>query len=285
MHERITVIDIGSGSMKASVFGCSDNQLQTLSSLSCGIRLCNNIGCNISSRKARLTNGFIEKTIELSEKNQSNKIIAVATQAARMANNFRQLQQQIATRFGIEIVAISGEDEAKLFALTINHTLGIDKFLSFDMGCGSIEFAEFDKKILNAWSLPISPLELRDMNDQSHIESHINELLSKVILDNQSKHVYPVIGNGGILHVAKTLLHRQDEMTLPYDALDKLYHVLIKKSEKEKLAMGVPRTRVDIIQYSILILLKIMQYMDTNEIAVTNGNLRTGLALKYFKRF
>ena len=131
MHDRITIIDIGSGSMKASVFGCHDNQLQTLSSISCGIRLCNNIGCNISSRKARLTNKFIENTIVLSEKNQSNKIIAVATQAARMAKNFRQLQQQIATRFGIQIVAISGEDEAKLFALTIHHTLGINKFLSF----------------------------------------------------------------------------------------------------------------------------------------------------------
>lgn len=285
MHERITVIDIGSGSMKASVFGCSDNQIQTLSSLSCGIRLCNNIGCNISSCKARLASKFIEKTIELSEKNQSNKIIAVATQAARMAKNFRQLQQQIATRFGIQLVAISGEDEAKLFALTINHTLGIDKFLSFDMGCGSIDFAEFDKKILNAWSLPISPLELRNMTNQAQIESHIDDLLSNIVLNNKSTDYYPIIGNGGILNVAKTLLNRQDNMTLSHDSLEKLYHILIKKSDKEKLKMGVPRTRVDIIQYSIMILLKIMKYMDTNEIALANGNLRTGLALKYFKRF
>ena len=133
--------------------------------------------------------------------------------------------------------------------------------------------------------MPISPLELRDMNDKNMIESHINQLLSKIILNNQSKHDYPVIGNGGILHVAKKILHKQDDMTLSHDILNELYHDLITKSNKEKLAMGVPRTRVDIIEYSILILLKIMEYMDTNEIALANGNLRTGLALKYFKRF
>ncbi|MDR2779439.1 MAG: hypothetical protein LBB16_04145 [Puniceicoccales bacterium] len=283
MQDNITVVDIGSGSMKASVFTCSQGSVESLGGISRGFRLCSRIGTNISDNKIRVTTDFFEEVLALAREHNSTKIIAVATQAARKAANFSRLRQKILKKTGINLQIISGTEEATLAARSTKHLTQLEKFISFDIGCGSVEIAKFDKVLQDTWSLPISTLDLVKGYNVESAQMVIKDMLDRLPLCNENFSKFVLIGGGGTLKVASFLINRKTRNLLTYDEIEGLFDALKDKTEEERIAYGVPKIRADILPFGLLIILQIMQHVGKDKVFLTSGNLRASLALDYFK--
>ncbi|MDR2602974.1 MAG: hypothetical protein LBC11_00220 [Puniceicoccales bacterium] len=283
MHDNITIVDIGSGSMKASVFTCTQDSVAPLGGISRGFRLCSQMGANISDSKIKVTTGFFEEVLALAQEYNSTKIIAVATQAARKAANFSRLQRKILKKTGINLHVISGTEEAVLTAKSARHLTELEKFISFDIGCGSVEIAEFDQVLQNAWSLPISTLDLAKAHSTETAKEIIKNVLDTLPVHTRNMEGYELIGSGGTLKVASLLINGKTRNFVIHDEVQSLFNTLKDKTKEERFAYGVPKTRADIFPFGLLIILQIMQHVGKDKVFLTSGSLRTSLALEYFR--
>ncbi|MDR2628876.1 MAG: hypothetical protein LBC30_02720 [Puniceicoccales bacterium] len=283
MHDNITVVDIGSGSMKASVFACTQDSVAPLGGISRGFRLCSRMGANISDNKIKITTGFFEEVLALAREYNSTKIIAVATQAARQASNFSRLQKKILKKTGINLHIISGTEEATLTAKSTRHLTELEKFISFDVGCGSVEIAKFDKVLQDTWSLPISTLDLAKMHSIETAQEIIKNVLNTLPMHIRNTIGYELVGGGGTLKVACLLINGKTRNFITHDEVRNLFDMLKDKTKEERIAYGVPKTRADILPFGLLIISQIMQHVGKDKVFLTSGSLRTSLALEYFK--
>ncbi|MDR1891299.1 MAG: hypothetical protein LBQ23_03985 [Puniceicoccales bacterium] len=286
MQDNITVVDIGSGSMKASVFMRSSDSVTILGRISRGFRLCSLIGMNISDKKIKITMDFFEEVLALARKHNSTKIIAVATQAARKAANFSELQKKILKKTGINLHVISGAKEATLAAKSARRFTQLEKFISFDIGCGSVEIAKFDKVLQNTWSLPISMLDLIKACNIETAQTAIKGILDSLALHNEDLSGFTLIGGGGTLKVASLLISENGEKMrnfLTHGEIRNLFDILKDKTEEERIAHGVPKIRADIFPFGLLIILQIMEHVGKDKVFLIAGNLCVSLALDYFK--
>ncbi|MDR0693096.1 MAG: hypothetical protein LBF49_00785 [Puniceicoccales bacterium] len=283
MCDNITIVDIGSGSMKASVFTCTQNSVAPLGGISRGFRLCSQMGANISDNKIRVTMGFFEEVLALAQEHHSTKIIAVATQAARKAANFSRLQQKILKKTGINLHVISGTKEAALAAKSARHLTELEKFISFDIGCGSVEIAEFDKVLQNTWSLPISMLDLAKVHDTEAAQEIIKNVLNTLPVHTGNMVGHELIGSGGTLKVANLLINGKTRNFITHDEVQGLFNILKDKTKEERIAYGVAKSRADILPFGLLIILQIMRHVGKDKVFLTSGSLRTSLALEYFR--
>jgi exopolyphosphatase/guanosine-5'-triphosphate,3'-diphosphate pyrophosphatase len=269
--------------MKISVFKVSDDgSVGTVSHMARGFRLCPKIGTNISDRKMRMTVGFLKNAIALSKSNNSEKIVAVATQAAREAPNFTDLQKMILNELGINLRTISGEQEARLSAISARKITKLDEFVSFDLGCGSVEVVEFKKKVKGAWSLPVSSLTLSQTCNLKSAEAVVANAFDALKFHDNSIAKYPLLGSGGILRVAALMINGKTRNTVSLDELQSLFDTIKDKTKDEMVALGVPKVRADIFAYGLLIMLKLTEKVGSKEVAIVHGNLRLSLAFDFF---
>jgi exopolyphosphatase/guanosine-5'-triphosphate,3'-diphosphate pyrophosphatase len=282
MRDCVAVVDIGSGSMKASIFKNMDGKILSGAALSRNFRLCYKIGDKIPDRKINAAVGFFGSVFELSKRHGVGNVVAVSTQAAREAPNFADLQSKIFGKFGIHLRTISGTDEAKMTALCVHMLTKLDKFTSFDIGCGSVEVAKFDGGVRGAWSLPISTINLNKMRNLSDMESSIENALLGLETGNDGALPAPLIGNGGTLKVANTLISGGERNVLTCNELEWLFSELKDKTIEERVAFGVPRVRADIFPLGVLVTLRVAQHIGMDRLFLSGGNLRIGLALEYF---
>ncbi|MDR3143973.1 MAG: hypothetical protein LBT64_00540 [Puniceicoccales bacterium] len=282
MHNRVTIVDIGSGSMKASVFERIGDEVQIISGISRGFRLCTKIGADISARKIKVTVDFLTRVAELSKANESQTIVAIATQAARKASNFHALRDEVMKKIGIEVGVISGVTEAKLMAESVKKNMRLNKFISLDLGCGSVEVAEFDSALLGTWSLPISSLDLSQMKSFGAAKSTVRDSLRSLKFHGADSSKFPLIGGGGTLRVARLLINGDTHDTLHYDKIVDLLGTLRGKTPEECVDYGVPKIRCDIFPFGLLIVLGVMEHVGAKMISLTSGNLRMSLALSHF---
>ncbi|MDR1457610.1 MAG: hypothetical protein LBI47_02045 [Puniceicoccales bacterium] len=283
VHDNITVVDIGSGSMKASVFTCTQNSVAPLGGISRGFRLCSQMGANISDNKIKVTTGFFEEVLALAYEHHSTKIIAVATQAARKAANFSRLQKKIFKKTGINLHVISGTEEATLTAKSARHLTELEKFISFDIGCGSVEVAEFDKVLQNTWSLPISTLDLAKVHNTETTQEAIKNILNTLPVHTRNMVGYELVGSGGTLKIASILINGKTRNFITHDEVRSLFNILKDKTKEERIAYGVSKSRADILPFGLLIISQIMQHVGKDKVFLTSGSLRISLALEYFR--
>jgi exopolyphosphatase/guanosine-5'-triphosphate,3'-diphosphate pyrophosphatase len=282
MQDRVTVVDIGSGSMKASVFERMGDSVHAISGISRGFRLCTKIGADISDRKVRVTVDFLTRVAELSSASGSRNVIAIATQAARKAGNFHVLSDEVRRRTGIEIGVISGSREAELMAECARKNMHLNRFISFDLGCGSIEVAEFDGSLLGAWSLPLSSLDLSQLGSVESAQSIVHSAFETLKFCSAEVSKFPLVGGGGTMRVARLLINGEGSDTLRYGEIKNLFDDLKDKTPDERVACGVPKIRCDIFPFGLLIMMGLMKHVGTNLISLTAGSLRMSLAMEYF---
>lgn len=83
------------------------------------------------------------RLVELSRKLGAERIVATGTSALRESRNSDEFVERALRETGVRIEILSGEEEARLVALAVNHAvrLGDAKTLILDVGGGSTEFA------------------------------------------------------------------------------------------------------------------------------------------------
>ncbi|MBR5614051.1 MAG: hypothetical protein IKT39_04995 [Clostridia bacterium] len=140
--KKIAVIDLGSNSVRMSIFGYSENAApKTLAAYRSTIRLSEGMSQDMCLRRdaqmrAVAALGQYKKIIDAEG---VTKVCTVATAAVRKAKNKLEFLELVRELTGIEIQVIDGAQEAALDALAIKRSLGCEKGVICDIGGGSTE--------------------------------------------------------------------------------------------------------------------------------------------------
>ena len=161
--DRFAVVDIGSNTVRMVVFDGEDRSLEpvfnekAMSGLGLGLYETGRL--NPEGRESALA--VLARFRLIAESLEVAEVRAVATAAARAAEDGATFVAEAATALGHPIRVISGEEEARLSALGVICGAPDADGVIGDLGGGSLEVAEVQAgRVAHAQSLPLGPLAL-----------------------------------------------------------------------------------------------------------------------------
>jgi exopolyphosphatase/guanosine-5'-triphosphate,3'-diphosphate pyrophosphatase len=232
----------------------------------------------------------------------AEEIVAVATSAAREAENRAEFLDRALSEVGLELQIISGEEEARLTAIGVLHALGPDypNMLIVDIGGGSTEFTAIAHgKIIRHTSLPIGVVKLTEAHLKSDPPSgdelevaaaSIRETLQQVPPSLQHPPGATLVGTAG----TPTTLAAIDLGLEKYDGARVTGHRLSRARIRELLdylcslplgerrhIVGLEPARADVILAGTVLTREIMNLFAFHELTLSDGGLREGLLLHH----
>lgn len=238
-----------------------------------------------------------KKVIEL---HRPDFVLAMATSAARDSENRDQLFQ-IGKSHGIPIEIIPGAMEAKI---TFQGAMsGIDfpgRSLVVDIGGGSTEFIIGSSgKIEVSKSLNLGCVRLTEKfitaqptapDEVNHVETFIANGFAELdsFASFQLDSILAVAGTPVALVAAQLggyQASKIDGFILTKEILLTWKNQLKSSTNQEKIKLGIPAGRADVILVGVLILLQTLEKFRKNEILVSTRGVRHGIALEISRRF
>jgi exopolyphosphatase/guanosine-5'-triphosphate,3'-diphosphate pyrophosphatase len=227
------------------------------------------------------------------------RVFATATSAIRNASNGQALLADIFTQTGIQVKAISGDEEAELIYLGVRSSMeiGQENSLIIDIGGGSVECIICNTNgILWKQSFEIGAQRLLDrfMHTDPILVVSVMKLqeylLEQLIPLTNAVHQYAprtLIGASGAFETLLEIYYKRHnlskdilktEFELPTQDFTEIYEQLLTKNKEDRLAIpGMLEMRVDmIVVASCLIQVVISQYT-INRIRVSAYALKEGL--------
>jgi exopolyphosphatase / guanosine-5'-triphosphate,3'-diphosphate pyrophosphatase len=229
--------------------------------------------------------------------------IVVATGVVREAHNRNNLLTSIHKQLGHTVKVITGEEESELTCRGVLSSLNRIKepLVIFDCGGGSTEFIWVDNKKKETISINLGAVTLTDdyltsdpPGDEeiyrlvNHIENQYKENLKYIkALCNGP---FSMVGTGGTVINLAAMIHGISETEFE----KKLHGLVIKKADIELLftkmkripkpdrisLKGLEPGRENIILAGTLIIMKIMDYFEKDEITTSYFDLLEGLLLQ-----
>ena len=245
------------------------------------------------SRQKKIIDGYRVASIE-----------AVATSAVRKAANGQAFVTDIKNRIGLDVVVISGEEEAELAALSAFHNFELDgvRHLIFDIGGGSLELItalgthmeelvslELGAVFLTENFLRSDPVSAADL---LKMRKYIRKVLKNSCGGNRSG-MQCLIGSGGtVTSIAAMVTAGRRER---YDSIhgyellrSEVVHLLAmlgRKSDKERRSLpGLNPDRSDIIIAGVTVVDELMDFFQANVLKVNERGIREGLILRGLHR-
>ncbi|MEO7524666.1 MAG: exopolyphosphatase, partial [Ferruginibacter sp.] len=199
-----------------------------------------------------------------------NEIYAFGTAALRSAINGEKFVEEVATKFGINIRLISGEEEAEFIYFGVRKAvaLGEQKSLIMDIGGGSLEFIiANDKEIFWKKSYPLGaalllskfkPSDPISSENLEEINSYIGDELASMLKECKIHKPVQIVGSAGSFETFASIIHNQHpdsgshykktEHPISHSHFNSLYEELIVSDKKSRMKMkGLVKMRVDMI--------------------------------------
>src|SRR3954468_877874 len=158
---RLGVIDIGSNTVHLLVVDAHPGA-QPLPAFShkTELRLSENLKADgrVSERTADRLVAFIRECLAVAEDQGVRDLFAFATSALRESPNGEEVIERVRAETGVDLEALSGEDEARMTFLAVRRWFGWSsgRLLVVDIGGGSLELAAgIDEEPDVAFSLPL----------------------------------------------------------------------------------------------------------------------------------
>ncbi|WP_409478748.1 Ppx/GppA family phosphatase [Pseudobdellovibrio sp. HCB154] len=245
--------------------------------------------------KNTLTN--FRKTLD---REKPEAILAMATSAARDAENKEELFK-ICQDLNIPLEIIPGEKEAEItYRGGVSGLTSTGSRLVVDIGGGSTEFIfGEDQKILAGKSLDIGCVRLTEkfislqptpQTEIDKLQNFIREQLQQIIklAPQMPKEILAVAGTPTT--IAQVELGgfdpaKIDGYKLTEQGLQKWLTQLTGMSVAEKIAIGYPEGRADVIIVGVITLLETLKAFNLKELTVSTRGVRYGVALELAKRF
>lgn len=303
LEHAIGVIDIGSNSFHLVVGGYHNREyFKILDDLKVNVRLCEGIAETGNMNEERMQYG--EDTLimfkNLCESYNLKRVKTIATAAVRKAENGPEYVKRIKEKVGIDIEVIPGTKEAEYDYLGCVNSINFKDGLVMDIGGGSAQFILVkDRKKVDSISLQfgsIDLMELFELGDKIAPEK-IHELrgfLKKAYRDvpflKEAKGL-PVIGVGGTIRnigrVHRNLINYPLEIAHNYDMsrdqVDEVVNKTIKMDYKERRNLaGLAKGRADIFPGAAYAVKFLMEYLDSNELIISNSGIREGVIYEFF---
>lgn len=244
----------------------------------------------------------LERFSKVINKHQPEKILAMATSAARDAENKNELIA-IANKFNIPIEIIPGDQEAQItYSGSVSASNDRSRqTLVVDIGGGSTEFIfGLGKTLIRGQSFDIGCVRLTEkfifaMPARQDEIKQLKEYIHGFV--NKAKQLQPDhFNNLHIVAVAGTPTALVTAMIGGFDALkidgykltcEELKTWLLKLSQSsvaEIEALGIPTGRADVILSGVVILIEILEIFQLPFVTVSTRGVRHGVALEVDRR-
>ena len=299
---NIGIIDIGSNTIHLQIVKVNSNgTTQVLDSDKEHLRLGANIQLkkNIDSEKILHTVTTIKKYLRLCVLYKTSTVIAIATEAMRVAENGQFIVDYILKHTGVKIKILSKEEEAYFSFLGVTSLNKIDDGIIVDLGGGSTELINVkDNSFKNYISLPLGAINVTEnitvlengiYNNSSYNQEFFFDIFSKIdFLKNSSKKTLTGIGgtfkNLKSIYMSNNSISSRGSSLLSVPSMEILNLCNDLKSmtskEREKLK-GLSKKRTDIILGGCEIIENIIKYNDFKYINICDEGLRTGILINY----
>ncbi|MGI6212632.1 MAG: hypothetical protein ACOYJJ_08635 [Anaerovoracaceae bacterium] len=288
------IIDIGSNSMRQTLYEVSDGSFQIL------FRKKFMAGLAGYVKKENLTNEGIERAITgLKDFKQTQQLLNIdnsdvsifATASLRNIRNTEDVQARILSETGYNVEILSGEQEAYLGYTGAMQEVPADSGAFVDIGGASTEIVSFDKnKVRRDSSFPVGSLNLYKKCVKHILPSEKSlKKIEKTITDQIDKdYLYlfdkrsPLICVGGtsraVLKIAKRRYDLPEDCnTITGEQFKELSHYLMSgKEEIKDVILKLEPDRIHTLIPGIAILHHIYKLFDAKELIVSSYGVREG---------
>jgi len=297
LQNVVTSIDLGSNSFRVLKFDCKLKK--TLAEFDITVGTADGLSQTGDISQQALTRiiNAIKKSIEVVEYDPT-KAVAVTTQALRIANNAKEILDEIQAQTGVKFTIIDGKTEGELSLLSIQNALERehlkdDDFVLIDIGGGSSELVIYQngKSCIKSFSFGIVTLS------QSSNQVRDLEIFEKEILDFLNVNDYDIsqslfISVAGTPSIVAALKHGLDNAdydkhivngtTLTAKEVLEIQKKLNSIS-KDELIKKVGTGREDFINTGMLIYRLFFKTLNKEVSIVFDDGLREGVALNACK--
>lgn len=231
----------------------------------------------------------------------TEQIFAVATSAVRDAQNREEFLKQFYQQTGIELIVISGEQEASLTYLGVSSVLKDSGFpLIVDLGGGSTEFIwKQAGGNLNCISLDLGAVRMTEkflpddpINEEQFkaMQNEINCLLSSKLSCFKEDLPSTLLGVGGTItslaavdlglerYCPEKIHNYQLSFTVVQQLLQKFKQLPLAR---RKMIIGLQPARGDIIAAGTAILVEIMNFTRSSKLIVSESDILQGIILHF----
>lgn len=285
---RVAAFDIGSNSIKMTIATVSEtgDVAEGYSAIKT-VRL--GEGVDQTGRLAELRIAAALETLEdmaeRARRDGAERMIGVATEAVRVAENGPAFLNEVTRRTGIEITLITGDQEAELTyagLATMRPLCG--PVVMVDIGGASTEIVAGDgPKIDRAASIPLGSGRLTDSyitSDPPTIEeierarAAAGEMLDPLDL-SQFREAQLILSGGTGTHLSEFIKHTED-LTSPEIAAA-LRRMSTLTADDLASAINIPPIRARVLPAGVAIALECAERLQPTSIAVSPSGLRIGL--------
>ncbi len=301
--EKIAIIDIGSNSMRLEILARRGSDYWLVEKQKETARISSGMynEYTITPQSLERAKSALSSFASLIAYHHVDHVRCVATSAVRDAKNQAQVIESLSSLFPYKIEVLSGDDEAFYSFFGVRNSLMLADGLVFDVGGGSTELIRVSEgKMESLCTLPLGSVRLSEtffrkigsptMSEWKKLEKHIERILSEA----PNNIVLPTnctIGVGGTVRQ----LARISQRSLKYPLYPAVHQYTMGKKEVERItalvrnatvsnrveSMGVPKDRADILPAGLLIISKIMDYVRSDTLVVSQQGLRYGLFMEY----
>lgn len=157
------VIDIGSNTMRLSVYSVHDNEIKPMfhrKNMSALISYVDEKGC-MTERGIKKAISVLQGFKKVLDSVRIRNVYVIATASFRNIQNRQQAVDAIKESTGFDVNVISGEEEGVCGFIGAAYNVDVDSGLLIDIGGGSTELVFYkDKKICRTYSIPMGSLSL-----------------------------------------------------------------------------------------------------------------------------
>lgn len=305
-HEKksvIAAIDVGTNSVHMVVARFGEHGFHILSAEKEVVRLGSGVaGENILSDNAIERAVTALRHMKRIADAHGAAIYAVATSAVREATNSSVFIERAKSEVGIDVVVVSGNEEARLIHLGVQQSIafGAESVLTIDIGGGSTEFCVSTRGRLRiAQSLKIGAVRLTDKflpggdpTDRGikQIRAHVSSAFAPLAFDiKQTGFVRVVVSSGTCENLARMIAMDRDGQTpqsmngFSFTAIELsgiMKKIQAQPSSFERQQMpGMDSKRSDIIVAGGLILHEVMKTLEIQTFEFSEYALREGVLI------
>lgn len=289
------VIDIGSNTMRLSVYSIRDHEIKSMFSRKAMSSLISYV-----DQKGRMTERGINKAISvlsgfkrIIDNVRIRKVYVIATASIRNVQNRQEVIDKIQESTGFEVIVISGEEEGACGFIGAAYNVNVDSGLMVDIGGGSTELVFYqDRKILRSYSVPMGSLSLYanfvsglipTRDEYKKIKKYVKEQLEP-IAHGESPAVM-LCGVGGTNRAASKLCNDYFDLPLGNRSMDPEQMKILVKSfydEEDGVAriLRVVPERIHTIIPGLIILRTIAKRYGCEKLVVSEYGVREGYLIK-----
>ena len=293
MAKRVTVIDIGSNSIRMVVYEKTSRfSFHLLHEAKSKVRISENAyeySGNLQEIPMQRAFDALSDFLNISKSLKARKVLCVATSALRDAPNRKDFILKVREQLKLNIKIIDGQKEAYLGAIACANLLPQQtNAISIDIGGGSTEFTIINgKNVEKTLSLELGTVRLKELFFDKKNLDDAKKYIDTKLEALQGFTPTTIIGIGGTFRALSAAI--MEKKSYPFkklhafeykiDELKFCISEILNADESTLKKLGIKSNRLDVIKPGALILQRVMHRLNLEKVVTSGVGVREGVYL------